>query len=170
MEVLEIFQKRYSAPFFMEGEADLKAIDRILEAGRLAPSAKNRQAWRFIAVLRPDMRKAVVEACYGDARLEHASCFIAACTTNVHYTMPNGQPSYPLDLAFAVSYMDLQAAHEGLGSIILGTYNEQAIRKLLSVPHAMRVVLIMAVGALEDKGAPYKNRLPKHRVISYNHW
>ncbi|PIE04706.1 MAG: nitroreductase [Spirochaetales bacterium] len=170
MDILKVIQQRATARSFTGGEADAQSIERILEAGRLAPSAKNRQAWRFVAAVDEDVKKSIAEACYGDKRVEQASCIIAACTTNIQYTMPNGQPSYPLDLAFAVSYMDLQAVHEGLGSLILGTYNEEAVRNRLSVPYAMRVVLLLAIGPTDDPQSSYKNRFHRDRVISYNHW
>jgi len=169
MDILDVIRSRSTAKSFDGGIVDPLAIDRILEAGRLSPSAKNRQAWRFIAVRREDLKKTLSDACYGDQRLISAACVIAACTTNIQYTMPNGQLSYPLDIAFAVSSMMLQAEHEGLGSSILATYDERSVKDLLTVPHAMRVVMLLAVGNSSDK-QEYKDRLPKERVISYDHW
>ena len=170
MDILEAIRQRSTARSFDGTAINDEVMDRILEAGRIAPSAKNRQTWRFVAVRREETKKAIAEACYGDSRIESSGCVIAACTTNIQYTMPNGQLSHPLDLAFAVSYMDLQATHEGLGTVILGTYDELAIKDLLTVPHAMRVVLLLAVGQTSDERSPYRNRLPKDRIISYDHW
>ena len=169
MDILEVIRNRSTAKSFDGGSIDPDALDRILNAGRLAPSAKNRQAWRFVAIRSEESRKTLSDACFGDARLIDAGCVIAACTTNIHYTMPNGQPSYPLDMAFAVSFMMLQAEHEGLGTSILGTYDETAVKDLLTVPHAMRVVILLAIGNSSEKST-YTDRLPKDRVISYDHW
>ncbi len=169
MDILAFIRDRFTAKSFDGKAVDNSILDRILEAGRLAPSAKNRQAWRFVAVRREEMKKSLAEACYGDERVLNAGCVIAACTTNIHYTMPNGQPSYPLDLGFAVSYMALQAQCEGLGTALLATYDEDSVKKLLTVPYAMRVVLLLAIGHTSDT-PPYKDRLPKDRVISYDHW
>ncbi len=169
MEILDVIRSRSTAKSFTAGPIDLQAVDRILEAGRLSPSAKNRQTWRFIAVCREDLKKNLSESCYGDQRLLDAGCVIALCTTNIQYTMPNGQLSYPLDMAFAASFMMLQAEHEGLGSALLATYDERSVKDLLTVPHAMRVVMLLAVGNSSEK-QEYKDRLPKERVISYDHW
>jgi nitroreductase len=169
MDILEVIRNHCSANSFSGRAVEEGAVDRILEAGRLSPSAKNRQAWRFIAVRREDLKESLSDACYGDSRLKDAGCVIAACTTNIQYTMPNGQLSYPLDMAFAVSFMMLQAEHEGLGTSILATYDERAVKDLLTVPHAMRVVLLLAVGHASEKNE-YKDRLPKERVISFDHW
>jgi len=169
MDVLDVIRSRSTARSFDGGSVDSPALERILEAGRLSPSAKNRQAWRFIAVRREELKKSLSDACYGDPRLVSAGCVIAACTTNIQYTMPNGQLSYPLDLAFAVSSMMLQTEYEGLGSSILTTYDERSVKDLLTVPHAMRVVMLLVIGNSSDK-QQYKDRLPKERVISYDHW
>ncbi len=84
--------------------------------------------------------------------------------------MPNGQASHPLDLAFAVSYMDLQATHEGLSTVVLGTYDESIIKDLLTVPYAMRIILLLAIGHSTDDKSSYRDRLPTDRIISYDHW
>ena len=169
MDILQILRDRATARSFNGRPVDPAALDRILEAGRLAPSAKNRQAWRFIAVSDSEAKNVLRNACFGDERIQQCGCVIAACTTNLQYTMPNGQPSYPLDIAFAVSYMSLQAVHEGLSSVIWSTYEEGAVKSLLTVPFAMRVVLLLAVGHSNDPPA-YSDRLPPQRVISHEHW
>jgi len=169
MDILDVIRNRFTARSFDGKAVDPESLERILEAGRLAPSAKNRQAWRFVAVCRDDVRRTLAEACYGDDRVLDAGCVVAACTTNIRYTMPNGQASHPLDLAFAVAFMLLQAEHEGLGSAVLGTYDERSVKDLLTVPHAMHVVLLLALGHCPDE-KPVTERLPKDRVISYDHW
>ena len=84
--------------------------------------------------------------------------------------MPNGQLSYPLDMAFALSHMVFQATHEKLGTALLGTYNETAVKDLLTVPHAMRAVMMLAIGHSSDSAPVIIDRLPFERVISYEHW
>ncbi len=169
MDILVEIRERFTAKSFDGRPIDSDALDRILEAGRLAPSAKNRQTWRFIAIKKPETKQVLSNACFGDARILNSGCIIAACTTNIQYTMPNGQPSYPLDIAFAVSYMDLQATHERLATAIISSYDENAVKSLLTTPYSMRVVLLLAVGHSPET-KPFKSRLPSNRLISYNHW
>lgn len=169
MDILAVLRQRFTARSFDGHPINPEKLERILEAGRLAPSAKNRQTWRFIAIRRPEIKQVLAKACFGDERILQSGCIIATCTTNIQYTMPNGQPSHPLDIAFAVSHMALQAVHEGLASAVLGSYDEQIVKDLLSVPYSMRVVLLLAIGNSDDKNE-YVNRLPRDRVISYDHW
>lgn len=169
MDILKILKERRSAKSFKPGDIKKDTLDRILDAGRLAPSAKNRQPWRFIAVTDSKVKDSLLDSCYGDERVGQAGAIIAICTTNTDYKMPNGQHAYPIDLSFAVSYMMLQTHHEGLASTVLTTYDEESIKQEFSVPFKMRVVMLLLVGEGENSTG-VANRLPANRVISYNHW
>ncbi len=169
MGILEVLQQRSTAKSFDGRSIDPEVLSRILEVGRLAPSAKNRQTWRFIAITQLEKKEALARACFGEKRILQAGCIIAACTTNIQYTMPNGQPSHPLDIAFAVSHMSLQATHEGLGSIVLGSYDEQMAKSILNLPYSIQTLLLLAIGHTNDKKIKV-DRLSRDRVISYEHW
>ena len=83
--------------------------------------------------------------------------------------MPNGELSYPVDLAIAASFMMLQAEHEKLGTCLTTTFDQEEVKHILSIPYSMRVVLILAVGHSEDKPEPTR-RFNFGRVASYEHW
>ena len=146
-----------------------EVLTRILEAGRKAPSAKNRQPWRFIVIEEEKVRKRVESAAFGQEHVGQAPTIVAACTTNVDYRMPNGQWSYPIDLTMAISFMMLQASSEGLGSCVVTTYDEQELKDILTVPYSMRVVMLLLIGASTEKPFPTQ-RKPIDRIVSYNHW
>jgi nitroreductase len=144
-------------------------VERILEAGRRAPSAKNRQAWRFIAIQDADLRAKVEEAAFGQEYVGEAPLILALCTTNVEYKMPNGISSHPVDLGIAGAFMLLQAVHEGLGTCIVTTFREEEIKSLLTVPYSMRIVMLITVGYPDEDPEPTE-RLPLSRVTSKDHW
>lgn len=169
MALLPEIDKRASVRSFTDEAVSEEELTRILEAGRIAPSAKNRQAWRFVVIQRPDMRQRVQEAAYGQEYVGQAPVIIALCTTNVEYKMPNGQLSYPVDLGIACSFMMLQAVHEDLGTCVVTTFEEQDVKSLLTVPYQMRVVMLLAVGHPADSTVR-ADRLPIDRVVSYDHW
>lgn len=169
MDIMPEILNGINARSFIPRELDKESLERILEAGRLAPSAKNRQPWRFIAVVKDSIKEKLSEYCYGDERITQAGAVILCCTTNIDYKMPNGQLSYPMDISFAASHMMFQARHEGLGTALITTYQEPDIRSIFSVPYSMRVVTLLLVGHTEDK-KNLPNRHEKSRVISYNHW
>ena len=169
MELLPEIARRSSVRQFSSEPVDRAAIDRIVEAGRLAPSAKNRQAWRFIVVTNQQTRSQIQDAAFGQDYVGQAPVVIALCTTNVEYRMPNGQLSYPIDLSIAASFMLLQGEHEGLGTCLVTTFREEDVKGILSVPYSMRVVMLLTIGHSDSK-EPAAERLPSPRIVSYDHW
>ncbi len=168
-DILPSIQNRFSAKSFLDKEIEDDILDRILEAGRLAPSAKNRQPWRFVVVREHQHRQKIAHAAYNEPWLIQAPVHVAVCSTNIDYKTPNGQLAYPIDLSFAASFMVLQAVHEGLACSINTTFDETEVRELLTVPYGMRIVLLLILGYSDDKPKE-RDRLPKGRIVSYEHW
>lgn len=169
MGLLPEIENRTSIRKFRNVPLDAARLERILEAGRLAPSAKNRQPWRFVVIDNSGLKEKIAEAAYGQPQVRDAGALVVACSTNVEYVMPNGQLSYPIDISFAVSFMMLQAEREGYGSCIVTTFNESSVMKILSLPYSMRAVMILAVGEKDEE--PQKTgRKSTGQVISFNRW
>ncbi|MBN2049592.1 MAG: nitroreductase family protein [Spirochaetales bacterium] len=169
MELLSFIKNRVSIRNFSDEPVNLEALKRILEAGRLAPSAKNRQPWRFIVIREKELRSRVQNASFGQNHVGTAPVIIAACTTNVDYRMPNGQLSYPIDISFAVSSMMLQIEAEGLGSCVVTTFDEREMKDVLSIPYLMKVVMLLLVGHSQEKPLPTEKKA-FDQVISFDHW
>jgi len=169
MGMMPEIEKRYAVKEFQEQSVPEDVVHRILEAGRLAPSAKNRQAWRFIAIVDPVLRGKITEAAYGQDCVRTAPCIIALCTTNIDYKMPNGQLSYPVDLGVASAFMMLQATHEGIGSCPVTTFSEPDVSRALTMPYGMKIVMLITLGyPLDPPGL--RSRMALSRVSSKNSW
>ncbi len=121
-------------------------LDRVLEAARLAPSAGNRQEWRFVLVTDPDMRQQLATAANGQSFVGQAPVVIVACSVDNEYVMPCGQLSAPIDVAIALEHVALQATEEGLGTCWIGAFDEAAVKELLGIPESVRVVELMQLG------------------------
>lgn len=169
MEVLKEISGWFSADTFTEQRVEQNSLDRIVEAARRAPSAKNRQPWRLVVARDAEVRKKIYDAAFGQEHVGQAPVIMALCTTNVDYRMPNGQHAYPIDIGITSAFIMLQARSEGLGARAVTTYDEAQVRDILTVPHLMRVVLLILIGYTED--APLqKERRPLDQIVSYNHW
>ncbi len=164
----EILQRR-SVRSFTSQPVEKDQLERILEAGRLAPSAKNRQEWRFVVIQKKEIRQKIMEAAFGQEFVGQAPALIALCTTNIDYRMPNGQLSYPIDLSIAASFMMLQAIHEGLGTCCVTTFDEKEVSEILTVPFSMRVVLILLVGQAAEVPEP-TSRKGMRQISGHEHW
>ncbi|MEX2442331.1 MAG: nitroreductase family protein [Alkalispirochaeta sp.] len=169
MELLPEIATRRSIRQFADEPLSRDQIDRIITAGQRAPSAKNRQAWRFVAITQLDTRAHLQDACFGQEYVSQAPLVVALCTTNIDYRMPNGQLSYPVDLGIAAAFMMVQAEHEGLGTCPLTTFREDEVKSLLSVPYQMRVVMLLLVGKPAEE-PELTSRLPLERLAGWGHW
>lgn len=169
MQVLNEIRQWVSIKNFTDEKVDNDSLERILEAGRRAPSAKNRQPWRFVVCRDDELRKKISEASYGQEHVGKAPVIIAACTTNIEYKMPNGQLSYPIDISMAVSFMMIQTRAEDLGACVVTTFDEAEVKDILSIPYSMRVVMLLVIGHPAE--VPMINqRKPLSRVVGYDHW
>jgi nitroreductase len=169
VDLIPEIANRRSIRKFADTPIDRATLDRILEAGRSAPSAKNRQTWRFVAITERETRLRIQDAAYGQDYVGEAPAVIALCTTNIDYTMPNGQLSYPIDLGIAGAFMMIQAQHEGLGSCAVTTFQEADLKAILTVPHKMRVVMLLLVGTPAEDPEPSR-RFPLDRIVGREHW
>jgi nitroreductase len=169
MEVLPEILQRRSVRSFTSKAVDKDQLERILEAARLAPSAKNRQEWRFVVIVKKEVRQKMMEAAFSQDYVGQAPAIIAACTTNIDYRMPNGQASYPIDIAIASTHIVLQAVHEGLGTCCITTFDEQEVREILTVPFSMRVVMLILVGHPDGETEPTPRKTLK-QISARDHW
>lgn len=152
-------------------------LERILEAARLAPSACNAQPWKFVVVTDPELSVKVGKAAAGlgmNKFAKDAPVHILIVEESMNVTSFLGakikDKYFPLiDIGIAASHIVLAAESEGLGSCILGWFDEKEIKKLTGIPANKRLLLDVAIGyPLKEKRK--KLRKPKEKVISYNNY
>lgn len=146
MVVLKVIQSRRSIRSYDSRNVEEDKLLRVLESGRLSPSAGNRQERRFIVVKDTNTRKLLSEAANNQRFVAEAPVVIAACSVENEYIMKCGQLAYPIDTAIAVDHMTLQAVEEGLGTCWIGAFDEEKVKELLNIPHDIRVVTLLPLG------------------------
>ena len=170
MDVYEAIASRKSIRAFQEKDVPEEMISRLLEAARLAPSASNRQEWRFIVVRDPAMRKQLSVAARGQKFVGEAPVVLACCAETDGHVMACGQPCYPIDVAIAIDHITLCATADGLGTCWIGAFDESEARKALEIPKQIRVVGLLPIGYPENPSRVEKNRLPFEDIVRYEHW
>jgi nitroreductase len=170
MNVIEAIKTRKSVRSYLDTPIEKEKMDTILDAARLAPSASNRQEWRFIIVSDPKMRSKLAEAANGQAFVGEAPAIIIACAETDNRVMSCGQLCYPIDVAIALDHITLAAVELGLGTCWIGAFNEQKVKEILSIPNKIRVVEVMPIGYPSDLAVLKKNRLPLNKIVKYEHW
>ena len=143
MELKEAIRKRKSIRVMRINLYQKRSYSRVLEAARLAPSASNRQEWKFIVVREGKRRQELAWATEGQPHVAKAPVIIAAVATMPEYVMRSGVPAYAVDLAIAVDHMTLAAADEGLGTCWIGRFIQEEARRILKVPENYRIVTLL---------------------------
>lgn len=176
-EMLDLIIRRQSDRKYSEKPVEPEKLERIIEAGRMAPSACNAQPWKFIVVTNPELIIQVAEA--ASARLLAMNTFVGQAPVIVVVVRENPNFSSKIggtikskdyshiDIGIATANICLQARAEGIGSCIIGWFDEKLLRNILGIPTSKRVELIITLGyALSDHRN--KKRKPKEATVSYN--
>jgi nitroreductase len=166
MELKEAIRKRQSIRDYEDKEVPDDKLTSVLEAARLAPSASNRQPWKFIVVREHDRRLELARAANGQSFVGQAPVIIVAVATNVEHVMPCGVPSHPVDLAIAVDHMTLAAADEGLGTCWIGAFSQQRVKEVLGIPEKYRVVTLLPLG-FPRREREFKSRKALEEIVCY---
>ena len=169
MNVHEAIAARRSIRAYEDKPIGNDKLRRVLEAGRLAPSARNVQEWKFVVVRGRALLKGLIPVCKGQRFVGEAGAVIAACAVQHEHVMPCGQYAYPIDVAIAIDHMTLAAMEEGLGSCWIGAFDEDQARELLGAPDEVRVVILLALGRpAEAPAARSRNRFDD--VFCFEHY
>jgi nitroreductase len=176
-DILDLIITRQSDRKYSDRPIENEKLERIIEAGRMAPSACNAQPWKFIVVTDHDLVLKVAEA--ASAKLLGMNSFVSQApvilvivrekpnwSSHVGATIKNKDYSL-IDIGIATENICLQAKAEGIGSCIIGWFDEKQLRKLLGIPASKRVELIITLGySLSEQRE--KRRKPAAETVSYN--
>ena len=170
MDVMEAICKRWSVRHYLDKPVEEEKLTRVLEAARLAPSACNLQEWRFVVVRSEDTRRKLMVAANRQKFVAEAPVVIVACAETDNYVMRCGQLSYPIDVAIAVDHITLKAVEEGLGTCWVGSFYEDEVRKILSIPPQIRVVQLLTLGYPAKEPPGKKSRKTLEEIMMWERW
>ncbi len=171
MDVLEAIRSGRSASSFKPAPVSEQKILSVFNAARMAPSAENRQPWKFVLVSDQDL-KAKVQAAVGNAgakALADAPLAVVACARlDEAEAMVGGyMNSYPVDLGIALAHLTLAATSEGLATNWVFAFSEDKVRAALRIPDDVRIVGVTPLGFPETITPP-EGRKHLHEILSYN--
>jgi nitroreductase len=171
MNVIDAIKTRKSVRAYLDRPVEDEKLNTIMEAARLAPSASNRQEWRFILVQDAETRKKLAVAARNQPFVGEAPILIVACAETDEHLMSCGQACYPIDVAIALDHITLTAVELGLGTCWIGAFDELEVKKILEIPaQGVRVVELMPLGYPVDPAAMEKKRFPIERIVRYDRW
>ncbi len=163
MNVLDAIKTRRSVRKYKPDplpEGDLK---KIMAAAQLAPSAGNKQPWRFVVVRDPEKRRRLAEVARKQLWIADAGVIVAALA------MDKKSPEVyerwaERDVMTAVEHMVLAAWELGYGTCWIGAFQQNEVKKLLGIPKEMTVVNLLPIG-VPDQEPEARSRKPLEELF-----
>ncbi len=170
MNVHQIIKTRRSVRSYKAEPVPEEKLKKVLEAARLAPSAHNEQAWKFVVVRDAEKRKKLAEAAMGQEFVGEAPVVIVAVALEPEELMSSGVPNYAVGLAIAVDHMTLAAVEEGLGTCWIGAFSQNEVKEILKIPARYKVVVLLPLGFPADKPGPKSRKNLEEIVCDENYY
>jgi len=176
---MELALARQSVRRYSDRAVEPSKVELCVEAARIAPSASNGQPWRFVLVDEPALKGAIAEACIGPGSnfnrfVGHAPVLVVLVIEPSTGLNRIGaalkRRDYPLmDVGIAAEHFCLQAAELGLGTCMIGWFDERRIKRLIGAPASKRLALVISLGYPEE-GDPQrtKSRKPTDAILGRN--
>jgi nitroreductase len=170
MEFSELVKTRQSVRQYQKRPVARELLDKLIEAVRLAPSASNAQPWRLVIVDEPQLRARVAEATFSktiafnrfalDAPVIAVMVIESTGLLNQVGALLKKRQFPLIDIGIAAAHFCLQAAELGLGTCILGWFDEKRIKRLLRIPAGRRIGLLVTLGYAAE-GYPLREKSRK---------
>lgn len=177
MKFNELALQRQSVRKYLDKPVEKAKIEQCIETARISPSAHNSQPWKFIVIDDPQLRTQVGECAAGmgmNKFVPTAPVIIAVVMekmgtlTSIASVIKDKEFSL-LDLGIATNQLCLQAADLGLGTCIVGWFDEKKVKRLLGVDKKKRVPLLITLGYSDAPIRP-KTRKPTEGICSWNEY
>lgn len=164
MDFFELIRRRRSIRVYSQALVEPEKVQAVLEAARQAPSAGNLQAYEIYLVRDRDVRLALARAALEQWFISEAPLALVFCTHGQRAASRYGRRGVQLyalqDATIACTYAMLAATALGLGTVWVGAFDEEAVRRAMGAPEAHRPVAILPLGyAAEEPAATWRRPL-----------
>ena len=157
MDTFEAVRTVLAVRSFQKKPIPPEIIQRIVDAGRLTGSGKNRQPWQFVVVQEADTIARLATLAKTGPYIAGAGAAIVVAIEKDDFALSDGSR--------AIQSMILTAWSEGVGSNWVGFRGLDGVRSLLGIPEDLDVLAVVPLGyAAETRGGNKKNRKPMSEV------
>lgn len=163
--VFSVIRKRRSVRAYKDIPIQNQDLDKILEAGRWAPSGVNIQPWRFLVVREKRLIKEIGKLCYFGAIKSRHVCEAAAVIVLCGDSRSMGG-TWEKDCMIAGTNITLMAEALGIGSCWIGAFNGKGIRNLCTIPDHLKIIALISMGYAKHPVSP-PPRLPLKELVHH---
>ena len=171
MDFTTLAKHRYSCRNYKEEKPSGEILDEVLNAARLAPSAKNLQPWKFIVVDDETVLQDV-KATYGRTWIESAPVVIAVCGDHGSaWIRDDGKDHTDVDVAIIIDHLTLAATDKGLATCWICKFDARAAEAVLGVPEPWEVIALIPIGFPADEVDPDRHSMKRKKlgeIVKYN--
>lgn len=169
MEFLNLIERRYSVRAYKPDPVEDDKLQGLLEAARLAPSAANRQALRFI-VIHTEGREEELQRIYNRDWFVQPPLVICACGIPSENWVRKDSKNYnDVDVAIAMDHLILAATDAGLGTCWIADFDANAAREVLHLPDDVEPIAFTSLGYPAVQPGP-KKRKDLSELVRYERW
>lgn len=163
MSLVAVITSRRSIRKYKPERVSQATLERILEAGRLAPSADNVQPWHFIVVTDLETKDKLSTRRWNSFVRDSAFTVIGCA----HAGTIHSRKWSTIDTAIALQNMVIAAWSLGVGSCWIGDFKEAEVKRILAVPRDWRIVALISFGYPDEKPS-MTPRKPMKEIATYN--
>lgn len=170
MEFEKVIKERYSVRKFKEEKIDKETIDKILEAGLLAPTGKNNQPHKILVINSEEALNKLKECskCHFDAPLAFLICYNKDECWQRPY---DGELSGVIDASIVTTHLMLQAKNLGIGSCWVMHFDPFKMREAFNIPENIIPTALLVMGEPDSDSEPSERHLlskPIEDIVLYD--
>lgn len=166
MNFLELAKKRYSVRKYKDKAVEKEKLDKILEAARIAPTARNLQTIKLLVLQDKKNLRLVKKA----ANFYDAPLVIIACADHLkaHKRAFDGKETTDIDASILTTHMMLEATELGLGSVWICQFRKDIIQEEFNMPDSLEPINILAIGYSDQEDNDHlSKRKSIDEIVSY---
>ena len=184
MELFEAIRTRRSVRAYQDKPVEDEKLRSVLDAVRMAPSWANMQCWRMVVVKDKATREKIGDLSYVESyfaskgyksnpskkALAGAPVVIAFCADPAQSGVLWNQNYYLVDAGIAAQNLMLAARGQGLGTVFVGVYDEEKLKKLLNIPASIRIIGLVPMGYPVEEKKEGPKRKPLDEICFNERW
>ncbi|MGC1455167.1 MAG: nitroreductase family protein [Nitrospirota bacterium] len=184
MELFEAIKTRRSVRTYQDKPVEDEKLQAVLDAVRMAPSWANMQCWRMVVVKDKAAREKISDLSYVESyfspkgyksnpskkALAAAPVVIVLCADPAQSGVLWDQDYYLVDAGIAAQNLMLAARSQGLGTVFVGVYDEEKVKKLLNIPASVRIIGLLPLGYPTEEKKDGPKRKPLDEICFNDRW
>ena len=158
MNLLELVKARYSCRSYQSMSVEQEKLDYIMECVRFAPSAVNKQPWRF-RIVNNDTDKAKLQECYNREWFQTAPMYIiCSILHDEEWVRSDGKHHGNIDIAIAVEHLCLAATEQGLATCRVCNFNAELCKNSFGLGDNEEAAVLIPIGYAADEPKEKKRK------------